>query len=65
MIHIKYRYLRIFMKIMTGVSSRCNGQRDGLRNCSKCVRTPVALLRSLSGKYSWERYETLILPAMG
>ena len=28
-------------------------------------RTPVALLRSLSGKYPWERYEPLILPAMG
>ena len=26
--------------------------------------TPVALLRSLSGKYSWERYEPLLLPAM-
>ena len=29
----------------------------GLRILSKQVRTPVALLRSLSGKYSWERYE--------
>ena len=29
----------------------------GLRNRSKRVRTPVALLRSLSEKYPWERYE--------
>ena len=48
-----------------GVSSWCNGKSDGLRNRSKRVRTPVALLRSLSGKYPWERYEPLILPAMG
>ena len=26
---------------------------------------PVALLRSLSGKYHWEMYEPLIHPAMG
>ena len=37
----------------------------GLRNRSTRVRTPVALLRSLSGKYPRERYEPLILPAMG
>ena len=29
----------------------------GLRNCIERVRTPVALLRSLSDKYPWERYE--------
>ena len=29
---------------------------DGLRNRNKRVRTPVALLRSLSGKYPWGRY---------
>ena len=40
-----------------GVSSGCHGWSDGLWNCSKWVRTPVALLRSLSGKYPWERYE--------
>ena len=37
------------------VSSWCNGLNDGLRNRSKRVRTPVrtpvTLLRSLSGKY--------------
>ena len=27
-------------------------------NCSKRIRTPVVLLRSLSYKYHWERYET-------
>ena len=40
-----------------GLSSWFNGKSDGLRNRSKQVRTPIALLRSLSGKYSWERYE--------
>ena len=40
-----------------GVSSWCNGLSDGLQNHSKRVRTPVALLPSLSGKYTWERYE--------
>ena len=30
---------------------------DGLQNRSERVRIPVALLRSLSGKYPWERYE--------
>ena len=40
-----------------GGGSWCNGQSDGLRNCSKRVRTPVALLRSLSDKHPWERYE--------
>ena len=42
---------------MVGVSSWCNGVSDGLRNRSKRVRTLVTLLRSLSGKYPWERYE--------
>ena len=32
-------------------------KNDGLRNRSTRVRTPVMLLRSLSDKYSWERYE--------
>ena len=27
-------------------------------NLSKQVRTPVALLHSLSDKYPWEKYET-------
>ena len=40
-----------------GVSSWCNGYSDGLWNRSTRVRTPVALLRSLSGKYPWERFE--------
>ena len=44
-----------------GVSSWCNG----LRNCSKRVRTPVALLCSLSGKYPWERYEPPYPPSYG
>ena len=47
------------------VSSWCNGERDGLRNRSTRVRTPVALLRSLSGKYPWERYEPHYPPSYG
>ena len=39
------------------MSSWCNGYSDGLQNRSKRVRTPVALLRSLSDKYPWKRYE--------
>ena len=30
---------------------------------SSLVRTPVALLRSLSDKYPWERYETPYPPS--
>ena len=38
----------------------------GLQNRSKRVRTLVALLRSPSGKYPWERYNPpLILQGMG
>ena len=36
-----------------------------MRNRSKRVRTPVALLRSLSGKYPWERYEPHYPPSYG
>ena len=36
---------------------------DELRNRSTRVRTPVALLRSLSGKYPWERYEPPYSPS--
>ena len=43
------------------VSSWC----DGLGNHSKRVRPPVALLRSLSGKYPWERYEPPYPPSYG
>ena len=35
------------------------------RNRCKRGRTPVALLRSLSGKYSWERYEPPYPPSYG
>ena len=38
---------------------------DGLRNCSTRVHTPVMLLRSLSGKYFWERYEPPYPPSYG
>ena len=69
-----YYILSISLKMTTdngkrlgvkGVSSWCNGQRDGQRNRSKRVRTPVALLRSLSGKCPWERYEPLYSPSYG
>ena len=48
-----------------GVSLLCNGYSDGLQNRSKRVRTPVALLRSLSDKYPWERNETPYHPSYG
>ena len=38
---------------------------NGLRNFSTRVRTPVALLRSLSDKYPWERYEPPYPPSYG
>ena len=38
---------------------------DGLRNRRKRICTPVALLRSLSGKYPWERYEPPYPPSCG
>ena len=38
---------------------------SGLRNRRKRVRTPVTLLRSLSGKYPWERYEPSYPPSYG
>ena len=43
-----------------------SGWTNALRNRSKRVRTPVALLRSLSSKYPWGKgMNPLILPAMG
>ena len=47
-----------------GVSSWCNCESDELQNRSTRVRTPVALLRSLSGKYPWERYEPPYSPSI-
>ena len=52
-------------QIDMAVSSWCHGYSDGLRNRSTRVRTPVALLRSLSGKYAWERYESPYPPSYG
>ena len=40
-----------------GVSSCCTNWSDGLRNCRKRVRNPVALLGSLSDRYPWVRYK--------
>ena len=39
------------------MSSWCNSWSDGLQNCNNLVRISVFLLRSLSDKYPWERYE--------
>ena len=62
-----YSYIAkgIIIQYIMGVSSWCNGQSDGLRNRSTRVRTPVGLLRSLSGKYPWERYEPSYPPSYG
>ena len=40
-----------------------NVSSDELRNRTKRVGSPVMLLRSLSNKYSWERYETPYSPS--
>ena len=48
---------RLNRKLKVGMSSWCNSWNAGLQNRSKRVRTPVALLCSLSDKYPWERYE--------
>ena len=46
------------------VWSRYNGESDGLRN--RCKRdTLVTLLRSILGKYPWERYEPTYPPSYG
>ena len=40
-------------------------QNHGLRNRSKRVRIPVALLDCLSDKYPWESYEPPYPPSYG
>ena len=57
---------RIITKTTTQkrVSLWCNGKNAGLRNRSKCIRTPVALLCSLSDKYPWERHEPPYPPCL-
>ena len=40
-------------------------KNDRLQNRSKRVRIPAVLLRSLSGKYAWERYEPPYPPSYG
>ena len=42
-----------------------NWQSARLRSQSKQVRTPIALLRSLSDKYPWERHEPPYIPRYG
>ena len=53
------------IKMFTGMSSWFNGYNNRLQNRSKRVQTPVALLRSLSDKYPWERYEPPYPPSYG
>ena len=54
------------MKYVKTESEGCpRGVMVKAMDCGIVVREFVALLRSLSGKYPWERYEPLILPAMG
>ena len=64
---VLHSYIHLMLSTVTyrRVSTQCNGYSDGLRNRSTRVRTPVALLRSLSGKYPWERYEPPYLPSYG
>ena len=52
------------IELQGGVFSWCNGYSDGLRNRCNRVRTSVALLRSLLGKYPGERYEPPYLPQL-
>ena len=49
-----YVYICVYIYIYIYMFEQIIG---GLQNRSKRVRTPVALLHSLSGKYPWERYE--------
>ena len=51
--------------IIRGCSCGVMVKAMGLWNHSKRVRTPVALLRSLSGKYPWERYDPPYPPSYG
>ena len=43
----------------------CSGERVRLHHLREQARTPVALLRSLSDKYPWERSEFLYLRSSG
>ena len=62
-------FLLSFFFALLSTSKRGGGPRgvksDGLQNRSTRVRTPLALLRSLSGKYPWERYEPPYPPSYG
>ena len=51
--------------MLPGVSTWRNGSCAGLRSRSTRVQIPNALLRSLSDKYPWERYEPPYLPIYG
>ena len=53
----------VYSYTLVGVLPR--GVSTGLRNRSKQVRTPVALLRSISGKYPQERCEPPYPPSYG
>ena len=53
---MKDSFLPYETMIYGGVILCCNGESAGLRNRRTRVRTPVALLRSLSDKQPWDRY---------
>ena len=61
----RHNLLIILHLEIKGVSSWCNDYSDGLRIRSTRARALVALLRSLSGKYPWERYESPYPPSYG
>ena len=64
-VHWKFKATIFHPKKYSRVSSWCNGLSGGMWNRSKRVQTPVALLRSLSDKYLWERYEPPYSPSYG
>ena len=56
-------YLKIWFKPKHGGACP-RGVMVKMMDCKR-VRTPVALLRSLSGEYPWERYEPPYPPSYG
>ena len=58
------KFTKVSCFIVTGRNTRCLLEIT-LTYTGQKKKDPVVLLRSLSGKYPWERYDPLILPAMG
>ena len=55
----------LFQMVLGGCPRDVMVKSDRLQNRCKRVRTPVALFRSLSGKYPWERNELPYPPSYG